>query len=115
MGVVVLDLAAQPVDIDLEHVALAEIVSSPHMLQQEILRDHTPGVLRQIGKDAILGGRQRDLLPAHRHQMLRKVDGRDLRWSWSHSAHARPRANCERRITARTRASSSSTLKGLVR
>ncbi len=79
MGVVVFDLLSQPVDVDLEHVALAKVVESPHMFQQQVLRDDAPRVLRQIGEDAVLGGRQRDLTPVHRDQMLRIVDGQARR------------------------------------
>ena len=52
MRVVVFDLAAQAVDVDLQHVALAEVFRPPDVLQQQVLRDDAPGVLRQIGEDA---------------------------------------------------------------
>jgi hypothetical protein len=47
----------------------------PYALEQQILCDDASRVLRQVGEDAVLRGRQRDLAPAQRDQMLRVVIG----------------------------------------
>ena len=63
-------LMAQSVDIDLEDMVLASILLSPHMGEQHILGHDSSGILRQIGEDAVLDGREYDLSTCHAHQML---------------------------------------------
>ncbi len=45
MGGVGLQLVAQPVDVHLQHVALAQVLRTPDVLEQEILREDAPRVL----------------------------------------------------------------------
>ena len=43
--------------------AFSNVISSPDMLKQEILRDHPPDILREIGQKAIFRRGERDFLP----------------------------------------------------
>jgi hypothetical protein len=110
------DLVAQAIDINLQQVVLAQVFSSPDMFEQQILGEDAPGVLGQVRDDAIFGGGERELFPGQSGQMLGIVDGEIAGVIVACNPCADSFSlNCERRRTARTRASNSSTLNGLVR
>lgn len=62
--------APEPIDIDLEHMALAQIVRSPDVLQQESLCDDAPDVLREIRQEPVFGRRERHFLSGQCDQVL---------------------------------------------
>jgi hypothetical protein len=74
MSAIWLYLAAQAIDIDLEHMAFAEIFCPPDMLQQQFLRHHPTGILREVGQDTVFCRRQGNFYSCHRDQALGAVD-----------------------------------------
>src|SRR5258708_34552446 len=57
-----LNLAPHPIDVDLQHVRLADIVWSPHVFEELVLGEHSSGILREIGEQAIFYRRQVEIL-----------------------------------------------------
>ena len=44
-----LDLAPEPIHVDLEQMAFADVLLTPYVFQQQILGDDAASILRQIG------------------------------------------------------------------
>jgi hypothetical protein len=68
-----LNLAPHPIDVDLQHVCLADIVWSPHVFEELVLGQHSPGILREIGEQTVFYRRQVDILISQPRLMLGEI------------------------------------------
>ena len=73
-GWIAFELLPQRADGDAEIVDLPLLRRAPHGAQQMGVRENTPGVLRQLGKQAIFLRRQMDLLAFPEHRSPEQVD-----------------------------------------
>ena len=64
---------AQAIDVYLKHVTFTQVFRSPYMLQQHVLRHDPSSIVCQVRQDALLGWRQRYLVPGQGHHLLRVV------------------------------------------
>lgn len=70
-----LEFTAQAIDVDLQHVILAQVFGTPDVYEEQILCDDAPSILRQVRNDAVLGGSKHYLFPRLRCQALGIIDG----------------------------------------
>src|SRR6266480_6979561 len=74
-GRVLLDLAAQAPDVELEVLGVADVLRAPDPLEEPLVRDDLAGVIGQDEEEAPLGAGQLQRLAALQHLPARQVDG----------------------------------------